>query len=93
MDGGLKVAEIPSLLCFLLRPPGGAGNAARTSARLLVLPSPAAGSGLPGIRADGLEDELSTGALLVTLNSESWTRRQGRVIRAPVCQSAPIIKR
>lgn len=74
LEGGLKIAEGPSPLCFLLRPPGGDGSAARTSARLLVLPSPAAGSDLPG--ADSLEDESSTTALLATLNSESWTRRQ-----------------
>lgn len=71
LEGVLKVAMGPSPLCFLLRPLGGAGSAARTSARLLVLPSPAGESDLPGDRAESLEDESSTGALLVTLNSES----------------------
>lgn len=71
MAGGPKIAEGPSPLCFLLMPPGGAGSAARTPARLLVLSSPAAWSDLLGQGADSLEDESSTGKLLVTLNSES----------------------
>lgn len=58
-------------------PPGGAGSAARTPARLLVLSSPAAWSDLLGQGADSLEDESSTGKLLVTLNSESWTDTDG----------------
>lgn len=76
LEGGLKIAEGSSPLCFLLRPPGGAGSAARTPARLLVLSSPAAGSDLLGHGEDSLEDEPSTGELLVTLNSDSWTRRR-----------------
>lgn len=74
LEGVFKFANGPSPLCFLLRPPGGAGSAARTSLRLLVLSSPAGRSGLPGDRAESLEDVSSTGALLVTLNSESWRR-------------------
>lgn len=75
----MEIAEGPSPLCFLLRQPGGAGRAARTPARLLVLSSPAAESDLPGHGADSLEDESSTGVLLVTLTSESWTHRQTEI--------------
>lgn len=75
MDGGLKTAEGPSPLCFLLRPPGGAGSVARTLARLLALSFTAAESDLQGHGPDSLEDESSAGALLLTLNSESWTDR------------------
>lgn len=71
----MKVAESSSLLCFLLRPPGGAGSAAKTSARLFVLPSPGEGSDLPADRAQSLEDESSTGGLLVIVNSESWKHK------------------
>lgn len=99
----MKIAEGPSPLCFLLRPPGGGGSAARTSAKLLVLPSPAAGSDLPGGGADSLEDKSSTEALLVTLNSESWTHRQTEIselddyermiiLTATLCSRAPLFK-
>lgn len=75
LEGGLKIAEGSSPLCFLLRPPGGAGSAARTLAKLLVLSSPAAGSDLLGHEEDSL-DELSPGEFLVTLNSDSWADRE-----------------
>lgn len=77
LEGGLKVAEGSSPLCFLLTPPGGAGSAARTPARVFVLFSSAAGSDLLGHREDCLEDDSSTG-VLDTLNSESWKHRQKR---------------
>lgn len=76
LEGGMKAAEEPSPLSFLFRPPGGAGSVARMPARLLLLPSPTAGSNLPGDRVQSLEDESSTGVLLVTLKSESWTQRE-----------------
>lgn len=71
LEGGLNAAEDSSALCFLLRPQGGAGSAARTSDKLLVLLSPAAGSDFPGKGVESLEDALSIAALLVTQKSES----------------------
>lgn len=73
---GLKIAEWSSLLCFLLRPPGGAGSAARTPARLLEQFSPAGGSDLLGHREGSLDDDSSTGELLQTLKSDSWKYKQ-----------------
>lgn len=87
-EGELKVSERSSLLCFLFRPPEGAGSAAKTLVRLLELPSPAAGSNLPGDRETGerLEEELSTGALLETLNSDSCNQKERAIIADVDCR-------
>lgn len=76
LEEGLKIAEWSSPLCFLLRPPGGAGSAARTPARLLEQFSPVGGSDLLGHREGSREDDSSTGELLQMLKSDSWKHRR-----------------
>lgn len=78
LEEGLKIAEWSSQLCFLLRPPGGAGSVARTPARLFEQFSPLGGSDLLGHREGSLEDDSSTGELLQMLKSDSWEKRRKR---------------
>jgi len=69
LEGGLKAPGGPSSLCFLFRPPGGAGREARTPARLLVLLSSAH---RPGEASGALEEEEHwSRGLLVRMNAES----------------------
>ena len=77
--------EVASPLCFLLRPLGGNGRAARTLARLLLLlpSSPRARSHLPGEKGSwGVSEEgVSSTGVLVTLNSDSWKEwRKSRAV-------------
>lgn len=76
LEEGLKIAEWSSSLCFRLTPPGGAGSAARTLARLLELSSPVGGSDLLGQKEGSLEDDSSPVELLEMLKSDSWKYRR-----------------
>lgn len=64
----------PSSLCFLLRPVGGAGTEARTSARLLLLEPLPSATGADNFH--GLGEDSSGKALFVVLVSDSCTEKK-----------------
>lgn len=67
-----------SPLCLLLRPPGGAGRAAKTLARLLASSSKGFSASLLGDRGCLESEGPSHKELLLTLNSKSWRMEKER---------------